>query len=106
MSTSGYATATAAGYAAQDATTTEVKQSQVSAQLHELNSAIERFEQLCPKLIGALNTVTRSEPEKASANIATADDVLVPLANELRQMTRRVRAMNEVISSAMQRLEI
>lgn len=93
----------AIGQAAKDCPV--VRQPEVLEQLGELRAATEQAYMLMLELCGRLACVTRISPEIAGTSVEPQRD-LVPLANELRAESQKVRQTAALATDLMSRLEV
>lgn len=81
------------------------RQSQVDAQVSRMDGALEDIERAVAVLIGRLGGVTRDEGDKNAVPMPPKE-VLVPLANKLREQCEKASHLHNVINSLRERIEV
>ena len=81
-----------------------VRRSQVSNQIDQLENLLQSQNELISVLNGALEGVLI--PESDAAVPSSPEDVLVPVANRLRYLTRAAENNNNRLSDLLNRIEL
>lgn len=79
---------------------------QTSQQFDALKAELTQLEEAVSKLIVRLEVATRREPSSSCNEKVAEEQVLVPIASEIREQTRRVGMVNLRISDQIRLLEI
>ena len=83
------------------------RSTQVSSQISHLDAAIEMLEREVGNMIEALSDVSRNEPPSpAKEGAKVVAEVIVPVANRIRNLTERVEVTTCAIVNARARLEV
>jgi hypothetical protein len=86
--------------------TMQGREAQVRGELAHLEKSIIQMNERADALEGSLSEVLRSETAAPISEVDKAEEVLVPLANELRTARQRVELITNQLIEVSRRLEL
>jgi len=82
------------------------RSTQVNSQIAHLDAAIEMLEREVGNMIDALSDVSLNEPPSPAKEVAPVAEIMVPVANRIRNLAERVEVTTRAIVNARARLEV